>query len=115
HTPLMPSDRAVEPLARHGEALERLRGAALEGPGVLEPEVRRAAAERTGVPERFASYVGAIHDHAYRITDQVVADLKTAGTSEDEVFEMTVAAAYGAARRRLEAGLAALRAAVEGS
>ena len=43
------------------------------------------------------------------VTDQMVAELAEAGASEDEVFEISVAAAYGAARRRLEAGLIAVR------
>ena len=87
--------------------------AALESPGHVEPEVRRAAAERGDVPEPFAGYVGMIHDHAYRITDGVLSDMREAGASEDEVFEVTVASAYGAASRRLDAGLAAVRAALE--
>jgi hypothetical protein len=105
----MPADVS----GRHREALEDLRAAVVDGPGVLAPDVRRAAAERTDVPEPFTAYVDTIHDHAYRITDRVVDDLKTAGASEDAIFEVSVAAAYGAARRRLEAGLAALRATVE--
>ena len=107
----MSSDTPVESLERHRAALEGLRAAVLEGPGVLPPQARLAAAERTEVPPRFAAYVDAIHDHAYRITDRVVADLKAAGASEDEVFEVTVAAAYGAARYRLDSALAAVRAA----
>jgi alkylhydroperoxidase/carboxymuconolactone decarboxylase family protein YurZ len=39
----------------------------------------------------------------------VVAALLEDGASEDEVFEMTVAAAFGAARERFDAGLRALR------
>ena len=87
--------------------------AALESPGHVEPEVRRAAAERGDVPEPFARYVGMIHDHAYRITDGVLSDIRAAGASQDEVFEVTVASAYGAASHRLDAGLAAVRAALE--
>jgi hypothetical protein len=96
---------------RHRPALEDLGAAVLDSPGALEPDVRRAAADRGAVPEPFADYVGKIHAHAYRITDRVVEELKAAGASEDAIFEMSVAAAYGAARYRLEAGLAALRAA----
>lgn len=100
---------------RHRESLEGLGAAVVEGPGVLDPGVRRAAAEREGVPELFAAYVDMIHDHAYRVTDKVVSDLQAAGAGDDEVFEMTVASAYGAARHRLAAGLAALRAARDAS
>ena len=80
-----------------------------DGPAITPAEVRRSAAEHGDVPERFAAYVDAIHDHAYRISDRTVTDLRTAGASEDEVFEVTVSAAFGAARERLEAGLAAVR------
>jgi hypothetical protein len=110
----MSTDRRLEPLDGHRASLERLGAAVLESRGVLAADARIAAAERQDVPEPFASYVDAIHDHAYRITDGVVADLKAAGAGEDEVFEITVAAAFGAARRRLDAALAATRAATEG-
>jgi hypothetical protein len=109
----MSSDVTSDVLGRHRELLERLRAAALESPGELPAEVRRAAAERGEVPEPFSRYAGMIHDHAYRITDRVVDELRAAGASEDAIFEVSVAAAYGAARRRLDAGLAALAAAVE--
>lgn len=111
----MSSGAAKDPTARHRPAVEVLRAAALESPGILPAPVRRAAAERSEVPQPFADYVGMIHDQAYRITDRTVANLKEAGASEDAVFEVTVAAAYGASRRRLEAGLAALRTALEES
>ena len=42
------------------------------------------------------------------MTDGDVDGLRAAGYSEDEIFELTVAAAYGAARKRLDAGLAAM-------
>ena len=61
------------------------------------------------VPEPFAAFVDTIHRHAYRVTDRMVAGLAEAGAGDDEVFEMSVAAAYGAARERLEAGLRAVR------
>jgi hypothetical protein len=107
------SDATSDVLGRHRETLEALGSAVLDSRGELPSEVRRAAANRGGVPEPFPRYVGMIHDHAYRITDRVVDELKVAGASEDATFEVSVAAAYGAARRRLEAGLAALAASVE--
>jgi len=42
-----------------------------------------------------------------------VAALQAAGYTEDQLFELTVSAAVGAARVRLEAGLRALAAALE--
>ena len=111
----MSSGARKDPTDRHRPAVEALRAAVIESPGVLPAPVRHAAAKRSEVPEPFADYGEMIHDHAYRITDRIVAELKKAGASEDAVFEVTAAAAYGASRRRLEAGLAALRKALEDS
>jgi len=47
--------------------------------------------------------------HAYKVTDEDLAGLLRAGNTEDALFEVTVAAALGAALGRLERGLAALR------
>jgi hypothetical protein len=101
------SDR--EPTDRHRPKLEALEEAILHGPGALPPEARQAAARGDGTPEPFADYVDTIHRHAYRVTDRMVSGLAEAGAREDEVFEVSVAAAYGAARRRLDAGLRAVR------
>jgi len=100
---------AREPTDRHRQKLEALGAAILQGPGVLPPDARQAAGLGDGTPELFADYVDTIHRHAYRVTDQMVAGLADAGASEDQVFEISVASAYGAARRRLDAGLRALR------
>jgi hypothetical protein len=100
---------AGDPTDRHRAKLEALEAAILHDRGVLPPETRQAAASGDGTPEPFADYVDTIHRHAYRVTDRMVAGLKEAGAGEDEVFEISVAAAYGAARRRLDAGLRAVR------
>jgi hypothetical protein len=102
-------------MERHGPRLEALESAILEGPGELPPEARRAAAQNDGAPDRFAAYVDTIHRHAYRVTDETVAGLREAGADDDAVFEISVAAAFGAARTRLDAGLQALRAARDGA
>ena len=47
--------------------------------------------------------------HAYTVTDGDIAALQRSGSSDDALFEVTVAAALGAALGRLERGLAALR------
>ena len=102
----MPAD---DPTDRHRPKLEALGAAILNGPVVLPPEALQTAARNEQVPEPFADYVDTIHRHAYRVTDRMVAGLAEAGASDDEVFEISVAAAYGAARERLEAGLRAVR------
>jgi alkylhydroperoxidase family enzyme len=53
--------------------------------------------------------VDTVRRHAYRTTDAQVEALLDAGLSQDEVFELTVAAAVGAGLQRLEAGLEAMQ------
>jgi len=106
----MTSNPTIGSTERHREAFEALQAAILDADdAVTSAEVRRAAADRGDVPEPFAAYVDTIHDHAYQVSDRTVSDLRAAGAGEDEVFEVTVSAAFGAARARLEAGLAAVR------
>jgi hypothetical protein len=108
----MTSDPAIGSTDRHREAFEALQAAILDADhAVTSAEVRRAAADRGDVPGPFAAYVATIHDHAYQVNDRTVSDLRAAGAGQDEVFEVTVSAAFGAARARLEAGLAAVRSA----
>jgi hypothetical protein len=64
------------------------------------------------VPAELATLVDKIHRHAYQITDEDVAALR-ARYSDDELYELMVSAAVGAAGARLDAGLAALAAADE--
>jgi alkylhydroperoxidase family enzyme len=95
--------------SKYGAKVEELRRRLLERPGSLDPAVRQAAAKGTDLPEELARYVATVRRHAYKVTDGDVQALLDAGYSEDQVFELTVAAAYGAARDRLEAGLDAIR------
>lgn len=89
--------------------MQRIRQAALAGPGELDPAVRRAIATRTEVPQTLAPFTEKVHRHAYRVVDADVAALRAAGYTEDEIFEATVAAAVGAGFARLDAGLRALK------
>ncbi|HJS44258.1 MAG TPA: hypothetical protein VJ755_12355 [Gemmatimonadales bacterium] len=68
-----------------------------------------AQGQRDGVPSAFQSYVDTVARHAYRVSDGDVHALQRAGYSDDALFEITVAAAVGAALQRLDRGLAALR------
>jgi hypothetical protein len=52
-----------------------------------------------------ADYLALIDQQPYRITDANVSALRSAGLSEDGIFELTVAAALGAAQRRLDAAV----------
>ena len=81
--------------------------AILDGQGETDPSLRYAAAEGAGVPEELRSLVEKIHRHAYRITDEEIAELQRK-YGDDRLFEIIVSAAVGASRKRLEAGLRAL-------
>jgi hypothetical protein len=100
-----------EATRRHVAPIEALRTAVLEGSGAVPAETREAAARGDDVPAPYAEYVDAIHRHAYRITDRSIAELRMSGASDEEIFEVTVAAAFGAAFERFDAGMRALRAA----
>lgn len=79
-----------------GPRTEGLRDAVFTAPAVTPPELRAAAATGSGLDEPWASYTALVRDASYKIGDADVARL-TAAHSEDEVFELTVAAAVGAA------------------
>ena len=93
---------------------KRLSDAAVNTPGDTPPALRqavlnRAQGRRDGVPAVLQPYVDTVARHAYKVTDSDVAALQRAGHSDDALFEITVAAAVGAALHRLDRGLAALR------
>jgi alkylhydroperoxidase family enzyme len=75
----------------------------------LIDELRLAAAPERPVPPAAEAYADTVRRHAYRVTDAQVDALQEAGLSQDEVFEVTVAAAVGAGLKRLDAGLRAMR------
>jgi predicted RNA polymerase sigma factor len=79
----------------------------LEGPGESEPAVRQAAGDNRGLPEELQALVAKVHAHAYKVTDADIARLQ-AVYGDDKLFEIIVAAALGASRKRLSAGLNAL-------
>src|SRR3954447_2577983 len=81
----------------------------LTQPGSLSPAVRQAAFEGRDIPEDVAAYVAKVREHAYRVTDGEVPDLLSRGWSQDQLFELTLSAALGAAMERLQAGLGMLQ------
>ena len=93
---------------RYAEMVVELRRAVFDGAGEVDPAIRRAAGAGAGLPELWAAYVAKVRDASYRITDDDVAALKATGRTEEEIFEMTVAAAIGAALHRLDLGLRAM-------
>jgi alkylhydroperoxidase family enzyme len=75
----------------------------------LIERLRDAAQPNRPVPAKAAAYAATVRRHAYKVTDAQVEALLAAGLTEDEIFELTVAAAVGAGLDRLDAGLQTLR------
>ena len=108
---------------RLGALVARVREAVLVGPGFTQPALRQIVEERaaaTGgriqasgvvgpIPSNLSQFVDHVAVAAWQVTSEEVVALLDAGYTEDEVFEVTVSAAMGAACGRLERGLAALR------
>jgi hypothetical protein len=61
------------------------------------------------IPIDLVAYVDKVALYAYKTTDQDIEQLKEAGYSEDEIFEITLCASVGASLARLERGLMALK------
>jgi alkylhydroperoxidase family enzyme len=74
----------------------------------LIAQLREAARPRREQPRAAHAYLETVRRHAYRVTDDQVAELRDGGLSEDEIFELTVAVAVAAGLERLEAGLRTL-------
>ena len=85
------------------------------GPGHSTPAQRRAAIEGGSIEPLLDEYLQRVRECAVNVTNEGIARLRGAGYSEDELFELTIAAALGAASERLGAGLRALKAAYEES
>ena len=99
----------------HRKRARAVAEAVLAGPGVTPPDRRRACAERAArlsrderPPEphgQLEQYLDKVATHAYRVVDDDIDRVRESGLSEDEIFELTVSAALGAAHERLERGL----------
>jgi hypothetical protein len=88
--------------------------AAVSSPALREAVAAHAAAlsleqpDPAPIPAAIEPYVRKVTCHAYKVLDREVDALRAAGYGVDEVFEITVSAAVGAAFARMEAALAAL-------
>ena len=65
-------------------------------------QLRATVAAAPPAPDAMAGYLRKVHDCAYTVVDGDIEALKTAGLSEDEIFEQTVAAAISEGLRRLD-------------
>ena len=56
-------------------------------------------------PRPWRAYLAKVRERAYAVTDADVEALKTAGFTEDEIFEQTVAAAIAQGLRRYDTAM----------
>jgi hypothetical protein len=88
----------------------------LNGDATAAPELRRAAFDNAGLDEPVRTLIEKVAHDPYKVTDEDVAAVRSAGLSEDQVFEIVVCAAIGQASRQHKTALAALASATaEGS
>jgi hypothetical protein len=80
----------------------------LGGDGQVSPDQRHRAFNNPGVPEQLQSLVEKVATRSSQVTDRDLDAVRTAGFSDDEIFELIVCAAIGAATRQYQSGLAAM-------
>ena len=98
------------------QIVAELKKRTLAGAGETEAALRQeiatyAAAPASGnqvIPRNILTYISKVAKHSYKVTDMDINQLKAAGYSEDELYELTVCAAFGAGLARLNRGLALL-------
>ncbi len=89
----------------------------LDGPGEVKAGLRREVMKytadltpnNTAIPHNILPYISKVAMHAYKVTDVDINQLKVAGYSEDELYELTISAALGAGLARLNRGLELLK------
>jgi alkylhydroperoxidase family enzyme len=94
--------------SRNPRLWKKLRYAVLDAPATADAALRRAAYDGEGLAEPLRGYVETLRRHAYRVQDHDVERLHGAGYPDDQVLEITIAAALGAGDARLCVGLAVL-------
>jgi hypothetical protein len=87
---------------------DRVIDRALRGPGMTGSAARRAAFENKGVNPRARDLLNKVVRQAWTVTKEDINATKTAGLSDDEIFELTICAALGQASRQLGAAMRAL-------
>ena len=85
----------------------------VDGDGEAPPEMRRAAFENAGLREPMHTLIEKVAYRSYEVTDKDVAAVRSAGVSEDQIFEIVVCAAIGQASRQHKSALVALASATE--
>jgi alkylhydroperoxidase family enzyme len=87
---------------------ERLEAQVLGAEGRTPPADRQSAASSSTTSPELDALLDKVRREAHRVTDEDVTAVRRAGYDEDSVFELTIAAAVGVARRRLDLALDAI-------
>ena len=77
----------------------------LQGPGVSSTEARRAAFDNTGANPATRDLTNKVAQNAWKVTGNDVAGAKAKGASDDEIFELVIAAALGQSTRQIDAAI----------
>jgi hypothetical protein len=80
----------------------------LTGEGQASREQRAGAFGNAGLPAPVDALIGKVATRPTEVTDADFAAATASGYSDDQLFEMVIAAAVGQSARMYEAGLAAL-------
>jgi hypothetical protein len=97
--------RALELRTRAGADLI---GAALNEPGATPAALRARIVRGEADDPVLEAFASDVRNRSWRISPERIAELRTAGWSEDAIFETIVVAAVGAAARGLDATRRAL-------
>ena len=93
--------------------MEKAIASLLGSPGETDTSLRQAVFDRVRVgngevPEKLRALLEKIADRPWTVSDEDITRLLQAGYSEDQIYELVLAAAAGAGMRRFEAGLRAM-------
>jgi alkylhydroperoxidase family enzyme len=93
--------------------MEKAIASLLGAPGETDSSLRQAVFDRvrlgTGeLPEKLKALVEKIADRPWSVSDEDFTRLREARYSEDQIYELVLAAAAGAGVRRFQAGLRAI-------
>jgi hypothetical protein len=92
---------------RHEALWRALEESLLRAEAHTRPEERQAARAGQSADPELAALIDKIRRKATEVTDEDLARLR-ARRSQDELFELVIAAAFGAGRDRLQAALRAV-------
>jgi hypothetical protein len=84
----------------------------LHGPGQAAAELRASAFSNAGLPSSLQPLLSKVITSPANVTDADFAAATAAGFTDDQLFELVIAAAVGQSARLYDAGLAALAEAI---